>query len=91
MVSHLTSILERLVHIELADLMSTCVYLEPGWPNNGAAPSVSNGIPSKSRTNGKFKLCSDCGSLHKEIFEFQRWNEGEPVVQRWGMFVDIYV
>ena len=96
---HLT--LERLIHIELADLVSTGVYLEPNWPYNGTAPSVPSATPSKS--SARYKLCPDCGSLHKEIFEFRRWNEGEPnegmewekivrpVVQRWGMFVDIYV
>ena len=101
LVSHLTFTLERLIHIELADLVSTGVYLEPNWPYNGTAPSVPSATPSKS--SARYKLCPDCGSLHKEIFEFRRWNEGEPnegmewekivrpVVQRWGMFVDIYV
>ncbi|KAJ3572500.1 hypothetical protein NP233_g3053 [Leucocoprinus birnbaumii] len=95
--------LERLIHIELADLVSTTVYLETGWPHAlDETPSTVSATPSKSRSNGNNKPCSDCGSMHKEIFEFKRWGKGQnkgeewekivkPVVERWGRFVDIYV
>ncbi|PPR02199.1 hypothetical protein CVT24_011426 [Panaeolus cyanescens] len=91
--------LERLIHLHLADLVSTAVYLHPQWPNiNGDdVPKVDSG--SQKLNNGP---CADCGSMHKEIFEFQRWTRGrnqgkewelvvKPVIERWGRFVELYV
>lgn len=61
---------------------------------------------SSAKTNGSSKStpapCSDCGNMHKEIFEFRRWKTGEnegrewekivkPVIERWGTFVELYV
>ncbi|TEB35916.1 hypothetical protein FA13DRAFT_1752644 [Coprinellus micaceus] len=87
--------LERLVHLELADLTATCTYLHPSWPHiSEPATTVSGGKTSRER-------CEDCGSLHKEIFEFQRWTGAnknkeweeivKPVIERWGRFVENYV
>jgi hypothetical protein len=102
--SGLIYLLERLIHIELADLASTCVYLQPGWPDIETLPSAS--ASPKKKTNGKGnpcnKPCPDCGSRHQEIFEFWRWEEDEyrgkewerivkPVIERWGKFVELYV
>ncbi|XP_006458443.1 hypothetical protein AGABI2DRAFT_134173 [Agaricus bisporus var. bisporus H97] len=96
--------LERLIHIELADLASTCVYLQPGWPHIDTPPSTS-GSPKK-KTKGKENACNtvcpDCGARHNEIFEFKRWEKGanqgkewerivKPVIERWGKFVELYV
>jgi hypothetical protein len=47
-------------------------------------------------------ICADCGTLHKEIFEFTKVKSGrlrgkewesivKPVIERWGLFVDTYV
>ncbi|KAF9053206.1 hypothetical protein BJ165DRAFT_1413440 [Panaeolus papilionaceus] len=97
--------LERLIHLELADLVSTAVYLDPQWPNVSSAPSLpspSTGSPPMQRTPSSNGPCKDCGSMHKEIFEFERWKRGrnvgrewevlvKPVVERWGRFVELYL
>ncbi|KAG6911445.1 hypothetical protein DXG01_014519 [Tephrocybe rancida] len=89
---------ERLIHIELADLQTSAIYLTPTWPDVSrrvAGPSLSS---KKSVTNStKPPPCEDCGSHHKEIFEFKRlagplqgqeWEKiVEPVIQKWGRFV----
>ncbi|KAJ3521014.1 hypothetical protein NMY22_g12494 [Coprinellus aureogranulatus] len=89
---------ERLIHLELADLAATCAYLHPSWPR------IDKPVPPvDGKKAAKRERCQDCGTMHKEIFEFQRWPEGsenehkewekvvKPVVERWGMFVDVYV
>lgn len=94
---------ERLIHIELADLASTCVYLETGWPSGLETPPSTSAVSKMNgRGNGGNEPCPDCGSMHKEIFEFRKWERGKlkgkeweqivkPVVERWGRFVDLYV
>ncbi|KAG5646691.1 hypothetical protein DXG03_002681 [Asterophora parasitica] len=91
--------IERLVHLELADLAATSVYLDPAWPNIKTHPRTSTS--SSATTPPKNEACEDCGSIHKEIFEFERlagrykgkeWESiVQPVVQRWGTFVRLYV
>lgn len=94
--------LERLIHLELADLVSTHVYLDPEWPN--IEPIDIQAAPASGRAQAPKKLerCADCGTKHKEIFEFQRWGAGpnkakewekivKPVIERWGKFVELYV
>ncbi|KAF8894506.1 hypothetical protein BD779DRAFT_1501481 [Infundibulicybe gibba] len=97
--------LERLIHIELADLLATGVYLDPAWPNPNPSPSSGVSTPKKGglAATGNTKPCSDCGAVHKEIFEFQRMGKGgksdgkewesivKPVVEKWGAFVDHFV
>ncbi|KAI6009392.1 hypothetical protein F5J12DRAFT_823253 [Pisolithus orientalis] len=96
--------LERLVHIELADLSLYAPYLESEWPktNNSkqspsAAGTLSSGLSAVKRAN----RCLDCGVVHREIFSFRRPNEGKyegrewdlivkPVIERWGRFVKEY-
>jgi len=91
--------LERLIHLELADLVTTSIYLQPTWPRLGRnfesstleAGSLSSPTPHCSAS------CSDCGSHHKEIFQFKKMrgrNQGkewelivQPVIRRWGTFV----
>ncbi|KNZ74768.1 hypothetical protein J132_06242 [Termitomyces sp. J132] len=89
--------MERLIHIELADLAASAVYLIPTWPK--VNPQIGDSSPSVKRSTGSGQRvpCPDCGSHHKEIFEFERltgrlkgqeWEEViRPVIQRWGKFV----
>ncbi|PPQ71488.1 hypothetical protein CVT26_011255 [Gymnopilus dilepis] len=97
--------LERLVHLELRDLASSLIYLDPAWPKVqsntvDAISSTTEAIVSSKAA--PVQACPDCGSMHKEIFEFRRWTGGEnegkewerlvkPVIERWGMFVELYV
>jgi hypothetical protein len=94
----LTELAERLIHLELTDLVSTRVYLDGSWP--AVNYDESTGLKPRELQRER---CEDCGSLHKEIFEFERWpathghrnKEWErivkPVIERWGMFVELYV
>ncbi|PPQ86871.1 hypothetical protein CVT25_012590 [Psilocybe cyanescens] len=96
--------LERLIHIELADLVSSSIYLDPSWPNIEAeSPStVADSKSSSKKSKITSTPCPDCGTMHKEIFEFQRWTKGpkrgkeweklvKPVIERWGKYVELYV
>jgi len=88
--------LERLIHLELADLVSSRIYLDPKWPN----VKIDADSETKSKDANSRKPCVDCGSMHKEIFEFERWKRGQgrewddlvkPIIERWGKFVELYV
>ncbi|KAF8078060.1 hypothetical protein FPV67DRAFT_1463957 [Lyophyllum atratum] len=89
--------MERLVHLELADLAATGIYLDPAWPKVGPQ-AISSISTSATSGTGKSEPCGDCGSIHKEIFEFKRLKgrrkgkEWEsivlPVILKWGTFVD---
>ncbi|KIY48339.1 hypothetical protein FISHEDRAFT_43462 [Fistulina hepatica ATCC 64428] len=97
--------LERLIHLELADLAVSGVYLNPRWPRVQAPPGTASG--ANGIGNGGTKPCVDCEcfsclSLHKEIFEFQRITSGrnkgrefeaivQPVIEKWSKFVETYV
>ncbi|EDR10966.1 uncharacterized protein LACBIDRAFT_316008 [Laccaria bicolor S238N-H82] len=96
--------LERLIHLELADLVATCVYLDPEWLNVDCSSNEDTATrkKSKQKKNSNARPCPDCRSVHKEIFEFERWKRGKntgkewelvvkPVVERWGKFVELYV
>jgi hypothetical protein len=91
--------LERLIHLELADLACSTAYLSPSWPAIDTPPESKT---SNSKESNRSAPCPDCGSIHKEVFEFQRWKNGKyrgkewellvkPVVERWGGFVELYV
>ncbi|TRM62760.1 hypothetical protein BD626DRAFT_548577 [Schizophyllum amplum] len=91
--------LERLIHLELADLALGQVYLDRHWPN--VDKPTGNGCGANGLGNGGGK-CADCGQIHKEIFEFVRVSHGKykrkewesivrPVIEKWGAFVDAYV
>ena len=98
---------ERLIHLELADLVATCVYLDPEWPNvesssNEVTAMSSRRKKSNQKSNGNVQPCPTCHSIHREIFEFERWKWGKntgkewelvvkPVIERWGKFVEKYV
>lgn len=129
--------LERLVHLELADLAVNEVYLKPGWKpftkgkgkgkaqgngqtsTTGSTSSAGGSSPSSPRkgagkngknaagvfTNGLGNgggVWNQGGTIHKEIFEFTRFEKGpykgqewEVLVKRvlddWGEFVKEYV
>ena len=88
--------LERLVHLELADLAAFAPYLDPGYPN-AVAPLADDGKKGKKDV----KKCPDCGKTHKEIFTFQkgkgRFKDQEwqlivrPVIEKWGGFVEQFL
>lgn len=87
---------ERLVHIELADLVEHAPYLEHGYPNVSANKEVKKG------GKREVKRCPDCNTKHQEIFSFERVVEGrykgkeweeivKPVIEKWGGFVEGYL
>lgn len=90
--------LERLIHLELADLVATGVYINPTWPKLETQVISLSSQTSGSGSESQNQPCADCGSLHKEIFEFKRlkgrytgkeWEAVvQPVIQRWGAFVN---
>lgn len=64
--------LERLIHLELADLAVHAPYLEPGFPNANAkaevsssssAPSTPRRSPQPSKRRTPVKPCIDCELL----------------------------
>ncbi|OCH89104.1 hypothetical protein OBBRIDRAFT_713073, partial [Obba rivulosa] len=86
---------ERLVHLELADLAVNAQYLDPEYPNQKAKPG-------DGKAKLKRKPCTDCGAIHKEIFSFPRpenspykdveWEKiVQPVIDKWGGFVAAYL
>jgi len=93
--------LERLIHLELADLVTNTPYLLPGFPK--VAPPASNGsgsgngdtqtTPTKKpkvkdlnvRMSGK--TCPDCGSIHREIFTFANAAKGKYKGKEWDLVV----
>ena len=51
---------ERLVHIELADLSLHAPYLNPEWPNNTSDPSPGASPASSPKKTAKATTCLDC-------------------------------
>ncbi|KAI0654783.1 hypothetical protein C8Q70DRAFT_1025302 [Cubamyces menziesii] len=88
---------ERLVHLELADLALNAPYLHPDFPNVKSDVGIGNG----GKRSAVRRECPDCGAVHKEIFTFPRatgryegkeWEEiVRPVIEKWGGFVEAYV
>ncbi|KDQ12369.1 hypothetical protein BOTBODRAFT_134940 [Botryobasidium botryosum FD-172 SS1] len=98
--------LERLVHLELADLSYNGQYLAPDFPINVPSQSRSAGLPRAPKSPSKAKLvrepCSRCNEVHIEIFTFSRVTAGKlernewdsivrPIIEKWGRFVEDYV
>ncbi|RDX52714.1 hypothetical protein OH76DRAFT_1344772 [Lentinus brumalis] len=87
--------LERLIHLELADLAVNAPYLDPAYPN------VKGGTGSSNDRSVTRSPCPDCTKVHQEIFSFRRadgrykgkeWEEiVKPVIEKWGGFVEAYV
>ncbi|KAL5528974.1 hypothetical protein ACEPAG_4948 [Sanghuangporus baumii] len=98
-----TQKLERLIHLELADLALKDLYKYQNSHNVllNLAGSIC-AIEAIQKTN---ELCS-CGTLHKEIFSFNRLGAGSleskewdkqvwdevvmPVIEKWGWFVTLF-
>ncbi|KAF8344065.1 uncharacterized protein EI90DRAFT_3028152 [Cantharellus anzutake] len=94
--------LERLIHLELSDLVVNKVYLRPEFlKTRNGAPSVPPHIRRESSSANKSQRvpCSDCGQVHKEIFTFTKIENGRlkgkewdmivrPVIEKWGRFVE---
>ncbi|KAI0648286.1 hypothetical protein C8Q79DRAFT_906818 [Trametes meyenii] len=86
--------LERLVHLELADIALNAPYLDPDFPN------VQADAGSGSKRAAARGPCPDCNAVHKEIFTFPRatgrykgkeWESiVRPVIEKWGFFVEAY-
>jgi hypothetical protein len=91
---------ERLVHIELADLVEHAPYLERGYPNVSANKEVKKGAKRD------VKRCPDCmfcagtvvddmfkrlislgNTKHQEIFSFERVTEGRYKGKEWEEIV----
>ncbi|PCH38440.1 hypothetical protein WOLCODRAFT_65061 [Wolfiporia cocos MD-104 SS10] len=82
--------LERLIHLELADLSLNAPYLDPQFPNIEAKLQDAKAAEKEK--------CPDCGKMHKEIFTFPKATHGiyvgrewemlvKPVIEKWGRFV----
>jgi len=97
--------LERLIHLELSDLVVNKAYQRPEFlqkrPNSDHIPPA---LPHAPRSANKLhrEECPDCGQLHKEIFTFTRVESGKlknkewdmivhPVIEKWGKFVEQYL
>ncbi|KAK7689078.1 hypothetical protein QCA50_007769 [Cerrena zonata] len=82
--------LERLIHLELADLSLNAPYLDP----------EEKDAVHKMATQPR-KQCIDCKKLHQEIFSFRQAKSGphqgkeyemvKEVVDRWGLFVNEFL
>jgi hypothetical protein len=92
--------LERLIHLELGDLVASQIYLDSGWPTKVVASA--NDTNKGLRKALKREKCPDCEQVHKEIFEFTRIRSGryknqefdkivKPVIEKWGAFVEAYI
>ncbi|KAF8842510.1 hypothetical protein BDN67DRAFT_899046 [Paxillus ammoniavirescens] len=85
---------ERLVHIELADLSLHAPYLEQDWPEldkphaslSAASTCMSCGSTSSPK-KAPTKACPDCGIAHKEIFAFPRPGKGKYKGREWDLIV----
>ncbi|THH27060.1 hypothetical protein EUX98_g7125 [Antrodiella citrinella] len=85
--------LERLIHLELADIMNNTPYLETSWPNSIRPPLPNEKVVPR-------EPCLDCGKRHKEIFTLRHMKgpkEGKeydelvkPIIDKWGRYVDEY-
>ncbi|KAJ7063440.1 hypothetical protein C8F01DRAFT_1133034 [Mycena amicta] len=88
--------LERLIHLELADLVAEGQYLKPNWKSFkkgqavptapvadvDSAPSTPNKKPAAASL-GSGPRCPDCGTQHKEIFTFTRVKKGPLKGKEW--------
>ncbi|KAJ7771652.1 hypothetical protein B0H16DRAFT_1514231 [Mycena metata] len=89
--------LERLIHLELADLVAEGQYLKPNWKSfkKGQPPVIDltgDDVPSAPSTPNKKPAaaslgsgpkCPDCGKQHKEIFTFTRVKKGPYKGKEW--------
>ncbi|KAG8970852.1 hypothetical protein FRC03_000069 [Tulasnella sp. 419] len=88
--------LERLIHLELADLSLHNAHLKLGFQagkpssrpkkkkaGDDVLPTTpTKATPKKSGLQER-KPCTDCGAVHKEIFTFKRFNDSELKNREW--------
>ncbi|KDQ12364.1 hypothetical protein BOTBODRAFT_189349 [Botryobasidium botryosum FD-172 SS1] len=92
--------LEKLVHLELADLVCYQQYLNPGFI--AASSSFVAPAPDPPRPKGKSgpfphaKYTCGCGVVH-ETFTFTRIKGGgeweriiAPIIEKWGRYVEMF-
>ncbi|KAJ6500548.1 hypothetical protein C8R45DRAFT_73054 [Mycena sanguinolenta] len=88
--------LERLIHLELADLVAEGQYLKPDWKSfkKGQPPVVDLVTPLSTPNKkpaaaalGSGPKCPDCGKQHKEIFTFTRVKKGPYKGKEWDRIV----
>ncbi|KAJ7349151.1 hypothetical protein DFH08DRAFT_778108 [Mycena albidolilacea] len=84
--------LERLIHLELADLVAEGQYLKSDWKSfkKGQQPVIDLVTPPSTPNKkpaaaalGSGPKCADCGTQHKEIFTFTRVNKGPYKGKEW--------
>jgi hypothetical protein len=89
--------LERLIHLELADIVANAPYHDDDWADMYDGPEGKEAPPRRVRAK-----CPDCGAMHKEIFSLPKIRAGknrrrewekvvQPAIERWGRFVELYV
>jgi len=88
--------LERLVHLELADLAVNAPYLDPNFPKSkmkgtcdgSGTSTTSKKLPASPAAKRLLdKPCPDCGAVHKEIFSFTRAERGRYKGKEWDLLV----
>ena len=92
--------LERLIHLELGDLVLSQQYIDPGFPKIDAANVKKTGVATKQK-------CAECmflmlppmliapvltprllgGTTHKEIFTFKKVRKGKFKGKEWESIV----
>ncbi|KZT54327.1 hypothetical protein CALCODRAFT_456803 [Calocera cornea HHB12733] len=82
--------LERLIHLELADISVYSTHLTPEFlapfPGhlNGAVPaSPASPAGKKKPVRRPLTPCEECGKLHREIFTFERASRGKVKGKEW--------
>jgi len=90
--------LERLIHLELGDLVLSEQYLNPGFPKTDAANVKKTGVVAREKCTEcrspvpKFgddvsDLCLSGGTTHKEIFTFRKVKKGKLKGKEWESIV----
>ncbi|KAF7971326.1 hypothetical protein HWV62_21414 [Athelia sp. TMB] len=87
--------LERLVHLELADLAVNAPYLESDFLKTkdrdtndvSATPTKKPTASLSARRRSQTQPCSDCNVRHKEIFAMTRVQEGPYKGKEWELLV----
>ena len=92
--------LERLIHLELGDLVLSQQYLDPAFPEIDTANVKKTGVATKQKcaecrlpvllrdSDDKVAdLCPSGGTTHKEIFTFRRVKKGKLKGKEWESIV----
>lgn len=90
--------LERLIHLELGDLVLSQQYIDPAFPkiDNANVKNTGMAIKQKCAECGYPMLSSNCntadrrllgGTTHKEIFTFKKVKKGKLKGKEWESIV----